>query len=137
MAFGSFDQDQDAPLAEINMIPLIDVMLVLLVIFIITAPVMTHAVKVNLPEASSELNVEPPETVTIAVDANGQWYWNSSPITEAELPQHLSALAADAPETTVQLHADQNTPYATLARIMSAAHRHGITRLGFVTAPER
>jgi biopolymer transport protein ExbD len=137
VAFGGFEQEQDAPLAEINMIPLIDVMLVLLVIFIITAPVMTHAVKVDLPEASSEVNVELPETITIAVDARGQWYWNDTPIGEAELPQHLSALAADAPDTTVQLHADQHTPYATLARIMSAAQRHGITRLGFVTAPEQ
>jgi biopolymer transport protein ExbD len=137
MAFGGFEQSNDAPMAEINVIPLVDIMLVLLVIFIITAPVLTHAVKIELPQASSERNEETPETVTVAIDAEGQLFWNDAPVSEEELPARLRAAAEADPELQLHLRADRLTTYDLLARVMAAAQGSGVSRIGFVSEPER
>jgi biopolymer transport protein ExbD len=111
MAFGSFDQQGgNQPMSEINVTPLVDVMLVLVIIFIITAPLLTHGIKIDLPKASSTANPEKPETVTLSLDAKQ-------------------------PQPELHLRADQNTRYQKLAEIMSAARNAGLTKLGFVTDP--
>lgn len=133
MAFGHFEKGGDEPVSEINMIPLVDVMLVLLVIFIITAPVMTHAVKLDLPKASSQPNQIDPQTVTVSIDRDGRIYWDDQPVDESVLPSRLAAVAAD---TVVQVRADAATPYRVVARVMAEANRAGITRLGLVTEPD-
>lgn len=137
MAFGGFNGGQDQPMAEINMIPLVDVMLVLLVIFIITAPVLTHAVKVNMPVASSEPNTEiAEETISLAVAADGALYWNGEPVAADVLEPRLAAAVRHAPERELHLQADRLTPYEHVARVMATARRAGIRRIGFLTEPQ-
>jgi biopolymer transport protein ExbD len=138
MAFGSFDKSADsAPMAEINMVPLIDVMLVLLVIFIITAPLLTHAVKVELPRASSNPNVTQPQNIQLAIKANGEVYWNGHPVDKAEIDSRMAASARLDPQPEMHLRADRTTPYENVAQIMSAAAKAGLVKIGFVTEPER
>lgn len=124
------------PMAEINVIPLVDVMLVLLVVFIVTAPLLTHAVKLDLPKASSRPNVTKAEHVEIAVQQDGRIYWNGDTITREELEQHAIQLAAVTPKTEIHLKGDATTPYGEMARVLSILARHGLSRIGFVTAPE-
>jgi biopolymer transport protein ExbD len=136
MSFASLnDDDGNEALAEINMIPLIDVMLVLLVIFIVTAPLLSHAVKVDLPKASSTANLTKPDNVQVAIDAAGQVYWNGAVIAAAALEQKLRAAAALTPQPELHLRADRLTPYEKVADVMSASARAGLTRIGFVTEP--
>ena len=138
MSFASLnDDDGNEALAEINMIPLIDVMLVLLVIFIVTVPLLTHAVKVDLPKASSSANLTKPDNVQVAIDAAGQVYWNGEVVAVALLDQKLRAAAALAPQPELHLRAERTTPYEKVAEVMSAAAREGLTRIGFVTEPTR
>jgi biopolymer transport protein ExbD len=137
MAFGGFRQATDhAPMAEINMIPLIDVMLVLLVIFIITAPLLTHAVKMDLPKASSAPNLTLPEHIALSIDAEGTLYWNGERVDRAELGQRLAAASAKKPPPEIHLRADRGTRYQNLAEIMADSARAGITRIGFVSEPD-
>ncbi|NMG73827.1 ExbD/TolR family protein [Aromatoleum diolicum] len=137
MAFGSFNQEtSSAPMSEINMVPLIDVMLVLLIVFMITAPLLTHAVKIDLPTAASQASNEKPETVTLAVDATGKLFWNDQPIADSELPTRLAATAAQTVQPELHLRADRETRYQKLAEIMSAARTAGIQKMGFITVPE-
>lgn len=137
MAFASFSADDDAgDLAEINMIPLIDVMLVLLVIFIVTAPLLTHAVKVDLPKASSAPNLTKPENVQVAIDAQGQVHWNGEAVAAAALQEKMRAAAAVSPPPELHLRAERTTPYEKVAEVMSVAAREGLTRIGFVTEPK-
>lgn len=124
------------PMAEINIIPLVDVMLVLLVVFIVTVPLLTHAVKLELPHASSHPNVSKAEHVEIAVQKDGRLHWNGAPITRAELEQRAARIAASAPDTEVRLNGDDAVPYGEMARTLSVLARQGLTRIGFVTQPE-
>ena len=136
MAFASFDrQRSSAPMAEINMVPLIDVMLVLLVIFIVTAPLLTHAVKVDLPKASSAANLTRPDNVQLAIDGAGQVYWNGEVVAASLLDQKLRAAAALSPQPELHLRAERSTPYEKVADVMSASARAGLTRIAFVTNP--
>jgi biopolymer transport protein ExbD len=136
MAFGSFDQQGgNQPMSEINVTPLVDVMLVLVIIFIITAPLLTHGIKIDLPKASSTANPEKPETVTLSLDAKGKVFWNDQPVEDAQLPAKMAEAAAKQPQPELHLRADQNTRYQKLAEIMSAARNAGLTKLGFVTDP--
>ncbi|TVT60669.1 MAG: biopolymer transporter ExbD [Azoarcus sp. PHD] len=138
MAFGSFDQGSERmPTSEINMVPLIDVMLVLLIVFMITAPLLTHSVKIDLPQASSAPNTEKPDTVTLALDANGGLFWNDAPMPDADLAPRLQAAAALSPQPELHLRADQNTRYQVLAEVMSAAREAGIEKMGFITIPPK
>ena len=136
MAFGGFSKETNAaPMAEINMIPLIDVMLVLLVIFIITAPLFTHAVKLDLPAAQSAPAPEKPETVTLSIDPAGAIFWNDAPVSQADLPARMAAAAQKQPQPELQLRADKATRYEVIAQVMATAQSNGLTKLGFVTEP--
>ena len=137
MAFGGFAKGGDsAPMAEINMIPFIDVMLVLLVIFIITAPLLTHAVKVDLPKASSTPNVTRPDNIQIAIRAAGEVYWNGEQVAPSQLAPRMAAAAKLDPQPEVHLRADGTTAYEKVAQVMSTAAKAGLVKIGFVTQPE-
>jgi biopolymer transport protein ExbD len=136
MAFGGFNQDGGGDMAEINIIPLVDIMLVLLVIFIITAPVITHSVKVDLPRVSHERNEVPPEAVTLSLDADGALYWNQEPLAADTLETRLQRAVAEHPDLELHLRADQYTPYERLARVLTQARGAGVARIGFITEPE-
>ncbi|OYW25972.1 MAG: biopolymer transporter ExbD [Hydrogenophilales bacterium 12-63-5] len=136
MAFGGLTNDSgDGDNAEINMIPLIDVMLVLLVIFIITAPMMTHAVKVNLPQASSQPNEVKPETIQLSIQADGAVFWNAEAVDAAAWKTRMATAAQQIPQPEIHLRADGNLAYRHVAQIMADAARAGLTKLGFVTDP--
>ncbi len=137
MAFGGFNQNNGggAPMAEINMVPLIDVMLVLLVIFIITAPLLTDAVKVELPRASSSPNITRPENVQVAIDASGRVYWNGTPVDQPVWRARMQAAAQQNPQPEIHVRADGSVAYRTVAQVMSDAAHHGLVRIGFVTEP--
>jgi len=136
MAFASLDgNDDNEPLAEINMVPLIDVMLVLLIIFMVAAPLLTHAVKVELPQAASTPNRGQAQDIELAIDAAGQLFWNSQRVGTAELAGRLQAAAGATPQPALHVRADRATPYEKVAQVISAAARGGIARIGFVTDP--
>lgn len=132
--FGS--DNQNSLMSEINTTPLVDVMLVLLVIFIITAPLLTHAVKIDLPQASSQPIEQKPEIISIAVDGAGQMYWNDTPLVEGELSTRLQQVAAAKPQPELHIRADRETRYQILAEIMADAQSAGIQKLGFVSTPD-
>lgn len=136
MAFGSFSGSRGTtPMAEINVIPLVDIMLVLLVIFIITAPLLTNAVKIDLPRATSEPAVTQAEAVQLAIDANGQLFWNGEALDRATLLQRMIAAAQQTPTPELHLHADRDTRYEVIADVMSEAGKQGLARIAFVTDP--
>jgi len=136
MAFASMESgDENEPLAEINMVPLIDVMLVLLIIFMVTAPLLTHAVKVDLPKASSTANQTKADNVQLAIDANSQLFWNGENIDSEQFAGRLKATAALQPQPELHIRAERTTPYEKVAQVMSEAARYGLTRIGFVTDP--
>ncbi len=124
------------PMSEINTTPLVDVMLVLLVIFIITAPLLTHAVKIDLPQATSQTVPEEPEVITLAIDGAGKTYWNDVPLVQGELKQKFLQAADIKPHPELQIRADKETKYQVLAEVMADAQNAGITRLGFVSEPK-
>jgi biopolymer transport protein ExbD len=140
MAFGSFDQNKAGghTVAEINMIPLIDVMLVLLVIFMITAPMMTHAVKIDLPKANSQVQQPTPvEPINLAIDSDGQLFWNQQKVTRDELSQRLQPLGQQAEGPEVHIRADRNAAYHFIAETLADAAKAGVSRIGFVSEPEK
>ena len=137
MAFASFDsKNAGAPMAEINMVPLIDVMLVLLVIFIVTAPLLTQAVKLELPKASSQAHDLRPEKVEFAIDAAGLYYWNGEPVSRAQAQQRFVAEGHKAIQPEVHLKADQGVAYRFVARTLADASKAGLTRVGFISEAE-
>ena len=137
MAFGGFQKEHgSAPLAEINMIPLIDVMLVLLVIFIITAPLLTHAVKLDLPKASSQPNLTRPEHIGLAIDGAGQLYWNGERVDRKQLRERLASASRHKPQPEIHLRADRATRYEEIAQVMADSANAGMSRIGFVSEPE-
>ncbi|MGH8719747.1 MAG: ExbD/TolR family protein [Burkholderiales bacterium] len=123
------------PMAEINMIPLIDVMLVLLVIFIITAPLLTHSVKIDLPKASSTPNLTKRENIQLALRANGDVFWNGNAISIDALNERFVTAAQVEPQPEIHIRADAKVEYGTVAQAMSLAAKAGLTRIGFVTDP--
>jgi biopolymer transport protein ExbD len=137
MAFGGFDNKSSGgqAMSEINMVPLIDVMLVLLVIFIITAPLLAHSIRINMPQVSAEPVKEEPKTIDLAIDAAGQLFWDEKPVAEADLAARFAAAAASQPQPELRIRADLDTRYETLAKVMGAARRSGLGRIGFVTNP--
>ncbi len=134
MAFAHLESD-DGMLSEINMVPLIDVMLVLLIVFIVTLPVVRHAVSVDLPQASSQPSRDRPETVRLSIDAQGQYHWNQEALSDAALQARLETAALQQPQPELHLHGDQAVRYERVAQAMAAAQRAGIRRMGFVTQP--
>ena len=138
MAFGSFDSGAGIarPMAEINMIPLIDVMLVLLVIFIITAPLLTHAVKIDLPKAVSTPNLTKPENIQLAINDAGTVFWNGEPVDRQELRERLAAAGRQQPQPEVHIRADQAARYRWVAEVLADSAAAGLTRIGFVSDPD-
>jgi biopolymer transport protein ExbD len=139
MAHGGFsDSDDSEMLSEINMIPLIDVMLVLLIVFIITVPVMQHAVNIDLPRASNEKQLVKPETVRLGVDADGAYFWNDQKLADDNALQgHLAAAAAQEPQPDLHIRGDRAVRYERVAQAMAAAQQAGVKKIGFVTEPAR
>ena len=137
MSFGGFERGQapSQPMAEINVTPLVDVMLVLLVIFIITAPLLASAIKLDLPEVKAAPAPSRPDAIRIAIDADGRYYWNDTLIDEASLGSRLADAAKAQPQPELHLRADKGTRYERLAQLMGAAQEAGLTRIGFVTEP--
>ena len=136
MAFGGLDRKQTAaPMADINMTPLIDVMLVLLVIFIITAPLFTHAIKLDLPKVASAPSRQTPQTISLSIDAAGKLYWDSAPLTLDQLRARFAEAGKRADQPEIHLRADRSTRYETIAQVMGAAQQAGLERIGFVTDP--
>lgn len=127
--------DHTQPMSEINTTPLVDVMLVLLVIFIITAPLLTHAVKIDLPQATSQPIEDKPEVISVAINDAGQLFWNDMPLVEGELSQKLAQVADQNPQPELQIRADKATRYQVLAEVMADAQNAGVTKLGFVSEP--
>jgi biopolymer transport protein ExbD len=134
MAIGT-QEDQDSMLGEINMIPFIDVMLVLLIIFIITVPVIKHAVNVELPQASNERVLDKPENVRLTVDASGRYFWNEQAVEDADFERRLSAAAAQQPQPELHIRGDKAVRYERVAMAMAAAQRAGLRKIGFITEP--
>ncbi len=136
MAFGGFQQGgQGKPMAEINMVPLIDVMLVLLVIFIITAPLLTHAVKIDLPKAASHPNITKVENVQIGINATNVVYWNGEVVDKAEMQRRMVTVAKLDPQPELHIRADKTTQYQVLAEVMAEASKAGLVKIGFVSDP--
>jgi biopolymer transport protein ExbD len=136
MAFGTQD-DTDEVMNEINMTPLVDVMLVLLIIFIITVPVMKHSVNIDLPRASSQPQDTRPETVRLSVDADGRYWWNEAQVADADLPNMLAAAAAKKPQPELHIRGDRAVRYERVAQAMSAAQQAGLQKIGFITEPRQ
>ncbi|CAE6518611.1 MAG TPA: biopolymer transporter ExbD [Nitrosomonas nitrosa] len=136
MAFGSSDRYQgQTTMSEINVVPLVDVMLVLLIIFIITAPLLTHSVKIDLPKASSNPNTTQPEHIEFAIRDDGSYFWNGETITLEQLAPRFTQSAENDPKIELHIRADKLTHYEHVARIMSLAAKSGITKIGFITDP--
>ncbi|AVR94926.1 ExbD/TolR family protein [Pseudoduganella armeniaca] len=137
MAFGAFNHHrQKEAMADINVTPMVDVMLVLLVIFILSAPMFTNAVSLDLPKAKAAAVQQGGATVTVAIDAAGTVYWNEQALKGDELAQRLAAAAQRDPQPELQLRADRATRYEAVAQLMAAAQAQGLTKLVFVTDPK-
>ena len=134
MAFGTQDEP-DEVMNEINMTPLVDVMLVLLIIFIITVPVMKHAVNIDLPRATSEPEQTKPQNIVFTVAADGSYFWNEQKIEDAELVGRLAAEAAKEPQPELHIRGDKAVRYERVAIAMSAAREAGVRKIGFITEP--
>lgn len=135
MAFGGDFEQSDEVISEINMTPLVDVMLVLLIIFIITVPVLTHSVNVDLPRASNQPTELKPQTVQLAVTANGDVFWNQDKLDASTLAARLKTAATMSPQPEIHLRGDKAVPYEHVVKTMAAVQKAGILKLGFVTEP--
>lgn len=133
MAFGSFNSQGAAPMADINTTPLVDVMLVLLVVFIVTAPLLTNAVPIQLPREAAVQHQDKPEAIRLAVDANGKMFWNDQPVEPGVLDQRFAAAVKGNPEIEVHVRADKAARYEQVAEVMASAQRGGVAKIGFVT----
>jgi biopolymer transport protein ExbD len=135
MSFDYDEGDNDDVVSEINMTPLVDVMLVLLIIFIITVPVLTHSVKIDLPRANNQVNQVKPKTVTISVTQEGQFYWDMELLNKEQLVAHLQQVAAQQPQPEVHIRGDKKVNYEYVMTVMAEAQRSGVHQLGFITEP--
>ena len=137
MSFGRLERTPDSqPMSDINMTPLVDVMLVLVVIFILTAPLMASAIRLDLPRAEGTASGAPARALTLVVDRAGQAYLDDQPLAQAALAERLQRIGAAEPDTEVQLRADAAVPYGRIVEIMGAAHAAGLQRIGFVAEPQ-
>ena len=134
MAFENRD-DSDEVMHEINMTPLVDVMLVLLIIFIITVPVMKHAVSIDLPRASNAASISKPDTLRLSIDAQGRYFLNDVPVADQALSPQLQAAAAQNPQPELHIRGDKAVRYERVAQAMAAAQQAGLRKIGFITEP--
>ena len=138
MAMGNFDSRRhQGPMAEINVVPLVDVMLVLLVIFIITAPLMTNAVKIDLPKASSNPNITKPDHIEFGIRDDGSLFWSGEKVEMSSLPARFALEAKKQPQPELHIRADRLARYELVAQVMSSAAKAGLIRIGFVTDPSQ
>jgi len=135
MAFGTQD-DSDDVMNEINMTPMVDIMLVLLIIFIITVPVMKHSVNIDLPRATNEAQNIKPETVRLSVDAEGSYFLNEAKIADDDLATQSKAAAAKEPQPDLHIRGDKSVRYERVAQAMAAAQQAGLRKIGFITEPK-
>lgn len=137
MNIGSSDAE-DEVMSAINTTPLVDVMLVLLIIFLITIPVAIQTAPVSLPKANSQANVTKPENITIAVDAEGNYYWNASRLSDkAALLERLKTVAVKEPQPEIQVRGDKEARFEFLGKLIVDCQRAGILKVGFITEPDR
>lgn len=121
-------------MAEINVVPYIDVMLVLLIIFMITAPLMSHKIRIDLPQANPNVQEQnPPEPIDLAVKESGEIFWNDELVTEAMLQAQLRVAAQKNPQPELQIRADKTTQYQLIATVMANAKSAGMVKIGFIT----
>ncbi|MGE0497098.1 MAG: ExbD/TolR family protein [Ramlibacter sp.] len=136
MAFGRLERTPGhQPMSEINVTPLVDVMLVLVVIFIITAPLLASSIRLDLPRSDAATASEAPRFVTLVVDKSGRAFLNDQPASLAELARRLGEVATRNPDTEVQLRADEGVPYGKVVEVMGVAQKAGLNRIGFVAEP--
>lgn len=135
MAFGCGLEDSDDVVSEINMTPLVDVMLVLLIIIILTVPVLTHSVKLDLPRAQNQPYVVKPASVNISVTDDGALHWNDDSINEAQLTARLETAATQQPQPEIFIRGDRKVDYERVIMVMAAVQRAGVLKLGFITDP--
>ena len=133
MAFNKYRRQP--PMADINVVPLVDVMLVLLVIFIVTAPLLTHAVKVDLPKASSSINITKTDHIELGIRESGELYWNGEAVSLEILPQRFAIEAPRQPQPELHIRADRHVHYEKVAQVMALAAKAGLVRIGFVSDP--
>ena len=137
MAFGTLERCKSTqPMSDINVTPLVDVMLVLLVIFIITAPLMVSSIKLDLPKTDAAEQSDEPSFVSISIDKSQAIFYNDQPTSLSALAEKLEKRARDKPDTEVQLHADTNVPYGKVVEVMGLAQKSGLKRIGFVADPD-
>ena len=136
MAFGTQD-DTDDVMNEINMTPMVDIMLVLLIIFIITIPVMKHSVNIDLPRATNEAQNIKPETLRLSVDAQGAYFMNEAPIADVDLVSQLKTAASQNPQPELHIRGDKAVRYERVAEVMAAAQQAGLRKIGFITEPKK
>jgi biopolymer transport protein TolR len=138
MSFGRLDRGKGAqPMSEINMTPLVDVMLVLVVIFIITAPLLASSIRLELPRSDAARPADTPRFVSLAVNRAGQAFLDDRPVTLGELAEQLGRTARENPDTEVQLRADAAVPYGTVVVVMGVAQKAGLNRIGFIAEPRQ
>ena len=137
MSMGSLSDSDDDFNPEINTTPLVDVMLVLLIIFIITIPVINQSVKIDLPRASSQPQDLKPENINLDIDAEGKIYWNREVIDASQLQIRIATAAQKTPQPELHLRAERTTQYEKVAQVMAAAQSGGLSKIGFITEPEQ
>jgi biopolymer transport protein TolR len=136
MAFGRLERSSaPPPMSDINMTPLIDVMLVLLVIFMITAPLMSASLKLDLPQTEAATASDVPDFVAVAIDPTGQLYVGEQPVTPDAFAERMAQAARKNPQTEVQLRADKTVPYGRVAELIGIVQKAGLSRIGFVAEP--
>lgn len=132
----NIDGDDDEIISEINMTPLVDVMLVLLIIFIITVPVLTHSVKIDLPRASNQPNEVQNKPISISVNQQGQIFWDDKLIDSNTLAQQFNQIAQQQPQPEIHIRGDRKVEYEYVMQVMAQAQRSGVQKLGFITEPK-
>lgn len=137
MAFGAGLEQEDEAISEINMTPLVDVMLVLLIVFMITIPVLTHSVAVDLPTADNKPNQLEPETIALSITEHGEIFWHEQKLTLAQLQLRLEQAALEDPQPEVQIRGDRKVAYGNVVEVMAAVQQAGIVHLGFITQPKK
>jgi biopolymer transport protein ExbD len=135
MAFNA-KEDGEEVMSEINMTPLVDVMLVLLIIFIITVPVMNHSVHIELPKASNRPQDNKPQTIRLVVDAKGDYFWNDAAVSDTQVSRMLQIEASRNPQPELHIKGDRDARYERVAQLMAAAQRAGLQKIGFITQPD-
>jgi len=128
--------DEDEINSTINTTPLVDIMLVLLIIFLITIPVVIKSVALTLPVATNIVTITKPENITIAVDKNGNYYWNDAPVDNNQMLDKLKDIAVKVPQPEVHIRGDKDVRFESVGRIMADLQRSAILKVGFITNPE-